>query len=153
MLDQPCGQQAQILRVATVSYPFKLILALDLNVGHHHRQHLFMHVDSSYPIWHRFPPGGSGERAASSLTRVTGYRRSHRTQETTPTYSLNHARSGSDTRTASASPLRTQSRRSEPVPFCIRLEVIFMRFHGPSAQQDTRGSPEIAMVCSRTPRN
>ena len=33
-----------------------------------------------------------------------------------PNYSLNHARSGSDTRTASTSPLRNQSRRSEASP-------------------------------------
>src|SRR5271156_6675942 len=62
------------------------------------------------------PPGGSGERAASSLSRVTGYRRSHRTRETMPNYSLNHARSGSDTRTASTSPLRNESRRSKASP-------------------------------------
>ena len=43
---------------------------------------------------------------------TAGYRCSHRTGEATPNYSLNHARSGSDTRTASTSPLRTQSRRS-----------------------------------------
>src|SRR6266550_3024436 len=30
------------------------------------------------------PPGGSGERAASSLTRVTGYRRSHRRERQRP---------------------------------------------------------------------
>ena len=62
---------------------------------------------------------------------------------------LNHARSGSDTRTASTSPVRTQSRRSEPVLFCIRLEVIFMRFSGLKAQTDTRDSPEIAMMCKK----
>lgn len=61
--------------------------------------------DSRYPVRHNFPPGGSGERAASSLSRVTGYRRSHRRGETMPNYLLNHARSGSDTRTASTSPL------------------------------------------------
>jgi hypothetical protein len=33
----------------------------------------------------------------SSLSRVTGYRRSHRREETTPNYSLNYARSGSGT--------------------------------------------------------
>ncbi|MCU1297484.1 MAG: polymerase, sigma-24 subunit, subfamily [Acidobacteriaceae bacterium] len=72
-------------------------------------------IDSRYPVRHNFPPGGSGERAASSLSRITGYRRSHRRRETTPNYSLNHARSGSDTRTLnfstakSISPLRSLS--------------------------------------------
>jgi hypothetical protein len=47
--------------------------------------------------------------------------------------------------------VRTQSRRSEPVLFCIRLELIFMRFSGPQAQTDTRESPDIAMVGSKSP--
>src|SRR5262245_51067027 len=37
-------------------------------------------------LWVTFPPGGSGERADSSLSRVTGYRRSHRREDTTPHY-------------------------------------------------------------------
>src|ERR1035437_10301681 len=101
--------------VATKQTPFKLVLAFDFHVSYDHSQHLFMNVDSRYPVRHNFPPDGSGERAASSLSRVTGYRRSHR-GETTPNYSLNHARSGSDTRTASTSPLRNQSRRSAASP-------------------------------------
>src|SRR5207244_12250006 len=34
VLDQPCGQQSQRLRIATVSDPFKLVLPLNVNVGH-----------------------------------------------------------------------------------------------------------------------
>ena len=46
-----------------------------------------------------------------------------------------------------------QARRClEIIQSAIRLGVIFMRFSGPQAQTDTRGSPEIAMVCSRAPR-
>src|SRR2546430_17562844 len=110
---------------ATKQTPFKLVIAFHFHVSYDHSQHLFMNVDSRYPVRHNFPPGGSGERAASSLSRVTGYRCSHRVTgyrcshrrgETTPNYSLNHARSGSDTRTASTSPLRNQSRRSEASP-------------------------------------
>jgi hypothetical protein len=37
-----------------------------------------MNIDSRYPIRHAFPPGRSGERAAVSLTRLAGYRRSPR---------------------------------------------------------------------------
>src|ERR1700747_45752 len=102
--------------VATKQTPFKLVLTFAFHVSYHHSQHLCMNVDSRYPVRHNFPPGGSGERAASSLSRVTGYRRSHRRGETTPNYSLNNARSGSDTRTASnfstaksISPLRSLS--------------------------------------------
>src|SRR6201982_2213783 len=127
-----------MLGVATKQTPFKLVLAFDFHVSYHHSQHLFMNVDSRYPVRHNFPPGGSGERAASSLSRVTGYRRSHSRGETTPNYSLNHARSGSDTQTALTSPLRLQSRRPEPLLFCIRLGVIFMGFRGPQALLDTQ---------------
>jgi hypothetical protein len=59
---------------------------------------------------------GRCELAQLTLSRVTGYCRSHRKGETTPDYRLNHARSVSDTRTASTSPLRNQSRRSEASP-------------------------------------
>src|ERR1700751_5593523 len=142
-----------MLWAAAVTHSFKLVLAINFHVANHDGQHLLMDVNSRYPVRHRFPLGGSGERAANSLTRVTGYRRSHRREQTTPNYLLNHARSGSDTRTASTAPVRTQSRRSEPVLFCIRLELIFMRFSGPQAQTDTRASSEQAMVCSRTSRN
>src|ERR1700739_3811485 len=98
-----------MLRVATKQTPFKLVLTFDFHVSYDHSQHLFMNVDSRYPVRHNFPPGGSGERAASSLSRVTGYRRSPRRGETTPHYSLNHARSGSDTAAASPSSLGHQS--------------------------------------------
>src|SRR4029077_4790057 len=119
-----------MLRIATVTDPFKLVLPLNFNVGHDHSQHPFMYVDSRYPVRHASPPGGSGEHATSSLSRVTGYRRSHKRGETTPNYSLNHARSGSDTQTASTSPLRLQSTRSEAFLFCIRLGGVFMSFRG-----------------------
>src|SRR2546426_4718525 len=69
--------------VATKQTPFKLVLAFDFHVSYDHSQHLFMNVDSRYPVRHNFPPGGSGERAASSLSRVTGYRRSHRDRKST----------------------------------------------------------------------
>ena len=140
-----------MLWAAAVTHSFKLVLAINFHVANHQGQHLLMDVNSRYPVRHKVPPGGSGERAANSLTRVTGYRRSHRREQTTPNYLLNHARSGSDTRTASTSPVRTQSHRSEPVLFCIRLELIFMRFCGPQAQTDTRDSPEISMAESKSP--
>ena len=50
-------------------------------------------------------------------------------ETTTPNYSLNHARSGSDRLAASNSPLRSRPRRSRPLR--SYLQVIFMRFRGP----------------------
>src|SRR6266849_7568958 len=41
-----------MLRVATIAPPLKLVFAFDFNFAYHHSQHLFMHVDSRYPIRH-----------------------------------------------------------------------------------------------------
>src|SRR6201987_4303769 len=101
-----------MLGVATKQTPFKLVLTFDFHVSYDHSQHLFMNVDSRYPVRHNFPPGGSGEAAASCLGGVTGSRGSHRRGDTPPNYSLTHARSGSDTRPALTSPALNQSRRS-----------------------------------------
>src|SRR5713226_10658258 len=43
-----------------------------------------MNIDSRYPIRHKFLLAGSGERAAVTLTRVTGYRRSPRGRQRRP---------------------------------------------------------------------
>ena len=78
VLDQPCGQQSQRLRIATVADPFKLVLPLNFNVGHDHSHIIFLCTSIPAILYDiTSPPGGSGERAASSLSRVTGYRRSH----------------------------------------------------------------------------
>jgi hypothetical protein len=58
--------------------PLKLVLFFDFNVGHHYGQHLLMGIDSRYLVRHKFLLAGSGEHAAVTLTRVTGYRRSPR---------------------------------------------------------------------------
>src|SRR5262249_56192629 len=98
-----------MLGAAAVSDPFKLVLAIDFHVGNNHGQHLFMYVNPRDPIRHNVPPGGSGERAANSLTRVTGYRHFHRTEETTPNHLLNHPPSRSHT-----SPLPTPPSPTQP---------------------------------------
>src|SRR5207302_6861651 len=107
--------------VATNQTPFQLVLAFDLHVSYDHSQHLFMNVDSRYPVRHNFPPGGSGERAASSLSRVTGYRRSHRRGETTPNYSLNHARDRKSTR------LNSSHVKISYAVFCLKKKRIHNR--------------------------
>jgi hypothetical protein len=108
-----------------------------------------MDVNSRYPVRHNV--SSWRERRACCDFLNQGHRLSPLPpkEQTTPNYLLNHARSGSDTRTVSTSPVRTQSRRSEPVLFCSRLGAIFMRFSGPQAQTDTRDSPEQAMVCTK----
>jgi hypothetical protein len=56
--------------------PLKLVLTVNFHVGHNYSQHPFMNIDSRYFVGHHFLLAGSGERAAITLTRVTGYRRS-----------------------------------------------------------------------------
>src|ERR1700693_1897121 len=105
-----------------------------------------MNVDSRYPVRHTFPPGGSGERAASSLSRVTGYRRfPQRGTDNAQLFAqprtlrIRHADSLNFSSANSISPLRA-------CPILHLLEPIFMRFSGPQAQTDTRDNPDIAMV-------
>ncbi len=67
--------------------------------------------------------------AKITLSRVSGYRRSHR-EQTTPIYSLYHSRSGSDMRSASASPLITQSDYSiSPLPTVLDYRQTLCDFH------------------------
>src|SRR5438552_7281979 len=106
-----------------------------------------MNIDSRYSIRHAFLLAGSGERAALTLTRVTGYRRSPQGATTTPNYPLNHARSGSDNLTVSTSPARIRPRRSGPSQ--SYLEVIFIRFRGPQALNDNLENPGLPEMRSR----
>src|ERR1700745_963356 len=113
LLDEPRSQRSQLFRVAVKHPPLKLVFAFDFNVGHNYSQHLLVNIDSRYPVRHRLLLAGSGERAAITLTRVAGYRRSPGEDNDAPLFpqtpklneSLKHARSGSDRWTVSNSPL------------------------------------------------
>src|SRR5215469_15031913 len=93
-----------MLGVGTKLTPFKPVFPCDFHVSHYHGQHLLMHVDSRYPVTHELPPGGSGVRAATYTNQGRGLSPLP-PRETTPIYSLNDARSGSDRNTASTAPL------------------------------------------------
>ena len=91
LFEQPIGQLiAQLSGIAPKLAPFKGVLAVDFDVGDDHGQHSscehqFQLSCKAYVA----PSAGSGERAFSSLSRVTGYRRSHRSRSGTPNYSPN----------------------------------------------------------------
>src|SRR5258707_2476378 len=136
LLDQPLGKQSQVLRVATVPASLKLVFVVDFNVSHNYGQLLFVDVNSGYPIRHRLPPGGSGERAGDYIKQGLGLSPLPQEERQRTIYSLYHARSGSDNLTASAAPLLNQSRRSEPSGIMPRLLPIFMWFRGPQALDD-----------------
>src|SRR5258708_36065396 len=80
----PCGERSQLVGAAAKQSPLELVLAFDFYVGHDYCQHLFVNIDSRYPIRHKLLLAGSGERAAVTLTRVAGYRRSPLGKTTTP---------------------------------------------------------------------
>jgi hypothetical protein len=54
LLEQPCGERPQLFGVGGKPPPLKLILAVDFNVRDNYGQHLFMHIDSRYPVGHSF---------------------------------------------------------------------------------------------------
>src|SRR4029077_14938860 len=62
-----------------VTDPFKLVLPLNFNVGHDHSQHLFMNVDSRYPVRHNV--SSWRERRARCAILMQGHRLSLLTQE------------------------------------------------------------------------
>src|SRR5262249_41994672 len=72
LLHQPLRKQLQLLGVATVPPSLKLVFVVDFDVSHNYGQLLLMYIDSRYPIWHRLPPGGSGERAADFIKQGLG---------------------------------------------------------------------------------
>src|SRR5207249_11266885 len=74
LLDEPRSQRSQLFRVTAKHPSLKLVFAFDFNVGHNYSQHLLVDIDSRYPVRHRLLLAGSGERAATTLTRVAGYR-------------------------------------------------------------------------------
>ena len=81
-----------VFGIAAKHPPLKLVLIADFRVRHNYRQHLLMNIDSRYPVAHHFLLAGSGERAAATLTRVTGYRRSLRGRQRRPIIrSITHA--------------------------------------------------------------
>jgi len=145
LLPQPAARSAirpiQLIRLLP-NCAVKTGTRLGLQRRPHHSQHLFMHVDSRYPIDITFPPGGSGERAASSLTRVTCYRPLPQDEETRPIIHSTTHHSGSDRKKSQLLHCRVDLAASSR-PICIRLGVIFMSFRGPQALLDRKGEQRI----------
>src|ERR1700704_2934910 len=74
-----------------------------------------MNINSRYPVSHELRPGGSGDRAVSYINQGYGLSPLPHRNVTTPNYSFHHARSGSDSLTASTFPMWLQPRRSGPL--------------------------------------
>src|ERR1700736_169737 len=121
LLEQPGSQPSQLFGVATEHPPLKLILPVDFNVRDNYRPHPFMNIDSPYPVSHNVSPGREWRACCSYTNQGHGLSPLPQRNTTTPNYSLNHARSGSDMFTASTFPMLGQPRRSKPFTFCLTL--------------------------------
>jgi hypothetical protein len=78
-------------------------VAVDLDVGHHDREHLLVHVNSRDPVWHRTLLVGA-ESVPSHITQGRELSLALGQAATTLNYSFNHARSGSNSCSASLAP-------------------------------------------------
>ena len=132
-LDEPVSQRAQFARARPDLPAFEVVVALDLDVGHDHGQHLLVHVDSCDPV--RIGLSWRERRACLVASiRVASYRGVARAP-TTLNYSVNHARSGPDSCSASTAPLVESISPLHPVAIVPQLR-IFITFRGLKAQAD-----------------
>src|SRR5262249_45607517 len=104
LLDEPVGQTAQIGRRRADLVALEVEVVSDFDVGYYDRQHLFVDVNSRDPVRHRSLLG----RAESVPRRINQGRELAPVSPQNPAtlnYSVNHARSGSNSCSASRAPL------------------------------------------------
>ena len=82
-------------------------------VGHHYSQRLFMDINPR--LWGIVPPGRERRAGCGYFSHGRGLSPLPQGTTTTPNYLLKHARSGSDSHTASTSPMSVRPRRSGPL--------------------------------------
>src|SRR6516164_7538369 len=88
-----------MLRVASEPASLKLVFVVDFNVSHHYGQLLFVDVNPGYPIRHKLPPGGSGERAGDYIKQGLGLSPLPQGRDNAPFIrSITHAPDQTDTR-------------------------------------------------------
>jgi hypothetical protein len=110
----------------------KLVLAVDLDVGHHHSQHLLVYVNSRNPVWHR-PLLLGAESVPCRITQGRGL-------SPVPIEALNDAQLFAQSRTLRVKQLlgldgSTGSIRSRRSRRCDSdLHAIFIAFRGLKAQ-------------------
>jgi len=117
-LDQPVSQVTQVGRRRAGLLALEVEVAVDLNVGHHDCQHLLMYVDSRDPVRHRSLLGGA-ESVPRRINQGRGLSRVA-SVSATPNYSVNHARSGSNSCSASRAPLVGSISPFPPGLLCTR---------------------------------
>jgi hypothetical protein len=138
-LDEPVRKRAQLDGTGPDLQPFKVEVTFDRDVSHRNGQHLLVHVNPRDVIRHRPLLVG-----AKSVPRRINQGRELSPRENTATlnYSVNHARSGSNSCSASLAPWLIPT---SPFPTPAFSEpTIFMSFRGPvgSAATSRENHPE-----------
>jgi hypothetical protein len=64
--------RSQLFGVATKHPSLKLELAFDFNIGDNYGQHLFMNIDTRYPVRHNVPPGRERRACCGYLNQGHG---------------------------------------------------------------------------------
>ena len=98
------ARRTEIDRRRTGLLTLEVEFAVDLDVGHRDRQHLLVDVNSRDPVRHR-PLLGRAESVPRRISQGRGLSRVRVGAHTMPNYSFNHARSGSNSCSASTAPL------------------------------------------------
>ena len=114
---------------------FKVVVAVDLDVGHHDGQHLLVHVNSRDSVRHR-PLLAGAESVPRRISQGRGLSPALTRGATTPNYSVNHARSGSNSCSASMAPWLDLD-LAAPARAILPSATIFIRFRGPAGPAAT----------------
>src|SRR5437868_10754881 len=114
LLEKPCGQASQLFGAAAKLAPLKRVFTFDFDVTDDYRQHLFVNVDSRYPIRHSSSRPGA-ESVLRFLNQGRGLSLFSPGDTTPPNYPLKYARSGSDSSADSTSPGSSRPRHPRPV--------------------------------------
>ena len=119
LLDQPLGEQVQLIGGRAELAPLKFTLAFPGYISHHYRQHLLVHVDCCDSISHHVLLWRSGEHARKVFPgRVTRLSSLPTGDERRPIIRAERACSGSNRRTVSTSLLSTQPHQLTPLSGC-----------------------------------
>ena len=117
VFDQPVGQATELDRRRADLLALEVEVVVDLDVGHRDGQHLLVDVYSRNPVRHR-PLLVGAESVPRRISQ--GRELSPRENTTTLNYSVNHARSGSNSCSASIAPWLISTSPLPALPFCRR---------------------------------
>src|SRR5664280_3492495 len=147
LLDQPLGQQMQLIGGGAELAPLKLILVFPSDVSYHYRQHLLVHVDRCDSISHHVLLGGAESTQKSSPRQGHVAIAAPDGRRTTPNYS----RRARVLRIKQANGLNiSTAKTTSPAHAFVMMPLceFFMKFRGPQAHPNR---PQKTMACPNYP--